>query len=273
MKIITKRVKSRFRQCLPPYSVFRSCGPNLEKNRLHIYLNSTETCVHILYSRYLWEVSHGRKVRKGYEIDHIDGDCTNDTLDNLQEISHEENIKKGTSEILKRNGKNSRRLFLWCPVCHKRFKVLKWKVNLKKLKKGKEFHFCCRSCQVKAQHIDYSSFEKQKYKKIKLKEFTPANVAEPFKKFSKPIFIDKKIRICDCGNKLPTEYSSYCCKECRIKYGDTSNCFKVNKEKLIKYCKISMKKFGRYHYSWIGIKLGVSDKAVKKNIIKYKIFN
>lgn len=80
MKIIIKRVKSRFRQCLPPYEDYRSSGPyNIGKRR---YMNISSfyknTCV--AYARYLWEVAHRRKVRKGYEIDHIDGDCTNDTI-------------------------------------------------------------------------------------------------------------------------------------------------------------------------------------------------
>lgn len=48
----------------------------------------------ILYSKYLWEVSHRRKVKKGYEVDHIDGDKTNDILSNLQEITSRKNKEK-----------------------------------------------------------------------------------------------------------------------------------------------------------------------------------
>ena len=273
MKIEYRLVKSRFRKCLYPYENYHSSMPfrNKEGRLCLNILIDKENHKQILYAKYLWEVSHKRKVRKGYEIDHIDGDCTNDTLDNLQEISSTENRKKGTSRIITSNNKNAKRLFLWCPVCGTKFKILKWKVNLKKLKEGKEFHFCCRKCQLKAQEKTFVFPSYQKYKKIKQKEFIPANKHEDFKKFSKPIFIEKKVRICDCGNEIPTLDLKYCCKECRIKFGNKINSFKVKKKKLLKYCKRSLKKFGRYNYSWIGRKLGVSNNAIKKNIIKYSL--
>lgn len=279
MKIEYRRVKSRFRQCLYPYEKYHSSGPYLCKNgagnigRLRINLICNEDDYFGMnYSTYLWEVAHHRKVRKGYGIDHTDGDKTNDVIKNLQEITQLENSSKGTNEIIKKNIINRNKLFLWCPVCNKRFKIPKWKVNLKKLKKGNEFHFCCKKCAWKAQEKSFVFPEAQKCKKIKQKEFTPANQHENFKKFSKPIYIEKKIVVCDCGKKLPTVDSKYCCKECRIKYGDKLNrSSKVDKEKLIKYCKRSLKKFGRYNYSWIGRKLGVSDKAISYNIFKYKL--
>lgn len=267
MKTIVINIKSKFRRCLFPYGKYHSSGKLYKdasgRTRINL-LKEKDLFGFISYAKYLWEVSHKRKVRKGYEIDHIDGDCTNDTLDNLQEISSTENRKKGTSRIITSNNKNTKRLFLWCPVCGTKFKILKWKVNLKKLKQGKEFYFCSRECAWKAQEKSFVFPSYQKYKKIKQKEFIPANKHEDFKKFSKPIFIEKKVRICDCGNELPTKDSKYCCKECREKY---SPAFKIDKEKLIKYCKRSIKKFGRYNYSWIGRKLGVSDKAIKNKII------
>ena len=269
MKIIVINIKSKFRRCLFPYGKYHSSGKLYKdasgRTRINL-LKEKDLFGFISYAKYLWEVSHKRKVRKGYEIDHIDGDCTNDTLDNLQEISSTENRKKGTSRIITSNNKNAKRLFLWCPVCGERFKILRCKVNLKKLKQGKEFHFCSKSCKVKAQRKGYDSFDIQKFRKIKQKPFEYKNQCEDFKKFSKPIFIEKKVRICDCGNELPNKDSKYCCKECREKY---SPAFKIDKEKLIKYCKRSIKKFGRYNYSWIGRKLGVSNNAIKKNIIKY----
>lgn len=272
MKIEYRRVKSKFRQCLYPYENYHSSGPFLNKEgRLRINLiNCANNYFGMLFSTYLWEVSNHKKVRKSFSIDHIDGDCTNDVLSNLQEISLSDNRKKGTSKIISYNNKNSKRLFLWCPVCGERFKISRWKVNLKKLKRGKEFHFCCKKCAWKAQNKSFVFPAFQKFKRIKLKEFTSANQHEDFKKFSKPIYIEKKVRLCDCGNELSTVDSKYCCEKCRIKY---SSYYKVKKNKLIKFCKRSLKKFNRYNYSWIGRKLGVSDGAVKKNIIKYKIFN
>lgn len=270
MKIITKRVKSKFRQCLYPYEKYHSAGPFRNKEgRLRINLiRSSENFFGMLYSTYIYEVYNERKTKTGFSIDHIDGDKTNDVLENLQEITSKENRVKGTSNIIKSNCKNKKRIFLWCPVCHKRFKILRWKVNLKKLKQGKKFYFCCRECAWKAQFKSFKFPDKQKYKKIKQKPFEHKNQCEDFKKFSKPIFIEKKVRICDCGNELPTPDSKYCCKKCRIKY---SRYYKVKKNKLLKYCKRSLKKFGRYNYSWIGRKSGVSNNAIKKNIVKYKL--
>lgn len=271
MKIITKRIKSKFRQCLYPYEDYHSKGFYICKgiDRRLICLLRNRKHRTIAYSRYLWEVSHKRKVNKGYEVDHIDGDKTNDVLDNLQVLSKKENkLKEHFKDLRQINDYNRHRLFLWCPVCNKRFKKRKCFINISKLKKGKEFHFCCRSCQVRAQHLDYNTFEKQKYKKIKQKSFEYKNQCENFKEFSKPIFIEKKVKVCDCGNKLPTTQSKYCCQKCRIKY---SNYYKVKKKKLIKYCKRSLKKFGRYNCSWIGRKLRVTDGAVRKNIIKYNL--
>lgn len=42
-----------------------------------------------------WYAANGEKeVIKGWEIDHINGDYTNDTLANLEKVSHSENIKR-----------------------------------------------------------------------------------------------------------------------------------------------------------------------------------
>lgn len=270
MKIEYRRVKSKFRQCLYPYNNYHSKGPfkNKEGRLCLNVLRNKSNHNQILYARYLLEVKLKRKLKEGYEVDHIDGDCTNDTLDNLQELSARNNRIKGTSRVLSYNLKNKRRILIWCPVCGKRFKIFKWKVNLKKLKKGKKFYFCCKECAWKAQNKSFVFPEVQKFRKIKQKEFSPANQHENFKKFSKPIFIKKKIRLCDCGNKIIKRYVKYCCKECRLKFGNNINSYRVKKNKLLKYCKISLKKFGRYNYSWIGRKLNVSGNAVKNNIIK-----
>lgn len=50
------------------------------------------------YARYLMSVKSGTEPVKGMEVDHIDGDRTNDLIANLQIISREANLKKMTSE-------------------------------------------------------------------------------------------------------------------------------------------------------------------------------
>jgi YHS domain-containing protein len=267
------KVKSRFRQCLYPYAKYRTSGLFIYEGRATLnLLKSKYDSKGILYSRYLWEVSNKRKERKGYEIDHIDGDCTNDTLSNLQEISRSENRLKGTNETLKKNYKNSSRVFLWCPVCDKRFKRSRWRIDFNELESGDKFYFCSKECSIEAQHKNFYFPEKQKWKRIKKKEFVPKNKCEDFKEFSIPLFETKIVRYCDCGNKLNSRDRKYCCKQCIIKYGNNVNFkFEHVKDKLLPICKKSISKFGRYNYSWIGRKLKVSGKSVKKFINRVKV--
>lgn len=48
---------------------------------------------HFLVHRAIWEAFNG-EIPEGYDIDHIDGDPSNNALENLQAISHQENILK-----------------------------------------------------------------------------------------------------------------------------------------------------------------------------------
>ena len=41
----------------------------------------------------MWEVFNG-PIPEGYDIDHIDGNPKNNNLDNLQAITHRENVKR-----------------------------------------------------------------------------------------------------------------------------------------------------------------------------------
>lgn len=57
-----------------------SCGYNLKGK-------------HFLVHRAVWEVFNG-PIPEGYDIDHIDGNPKNNNLDNLQAITHCENVKR-----------------------------------------------------------------------------------------------------------------------------------------------------------------------------------
>ena len=49
-----------------------------------------------------WYTANGEKeVIKGWEIDHVNGDYTNDDLDNLEKVSHSENIKRMKANLNK----------------------------------------------------------------------------------------------------------------------------------------------------------------------------
>lgn len=186
-KIIKYPKFKELRKLLYPYSSYYSKGiftNNCERLVLSITKLDGKFKI-ISYAKYLWEVSHKRKVRKGYEIDHIDGDCTNDTLDNLQEISSTENRKKGTSATVKKNISNKGKVFLWCPVCGIRFKKYKCRIDFKKLHEGKRFFFCSRECAWKAQEKTFVFPNYQKYKKIRQKLIIRKNICVSFSNVSK----------------------------------------------------------------------------------------
>lgn len=67
----------------------------------------------MLYARYIWEDAHNMQVPKGYEIDHINNDKTDDRLENLQILSKADNIRKSHPK------KNL--IELVCPICGKPF--------------------------------------------------------------------------------------------------------------------------------------------------------
>lgn len=48
---------------------------------------------HFLVHRMVWEAFNG-KIPDGYDIDHLDGDPSNNALENLEMVTHQENIKR-----------------------------------------------------------------------------------------------------------------------------------------------------------------------------------
>ena len=46
-----------------------------------------------LIPRFIWKCSNGN-ISNGYVIDHIDNDKTNDKIENLQLLTHQQNCKK-----------------------------------------------------------------------------------------------------------------------------------------------------------------------------------
>ena len=62
----------------------------------------------MLYARYIWEDAYG-KILDGLEIDHINGDKTDDRIENLQVISKRYNIQKSHTP--------KRMVLMTCPIC------------------------------------------------------------------------------------------------------------------------------------------------------------
>lgn len=102
----------------------------------------------ISYARYLVEVSINDFIPEGYEVDHINADCSDDRLENLQILSREDHIAKSARE-------NEGRTYvtLLCPCCNKEFLREKRFVN-----SSKKNIFCSRKCNGKFNFINNKGF-------------------------------------------------------------------------------------------------------------------
>ncbi len=64
-------------------------------NKSHGYCVFTPTSGPGRFHRFIWEAFNG-PIQDGLTIDHIDGNKVNNRLENLQLMSHEDNIRKGS---------------------------------------------------------------------------------------------------------------------------------------------------------------------------------
>lgn len=85
---------------------------NKENRKTLILYNSPKDRSSTQYARYLMAIKLGRFLMNGETVDHIDGDKTNDSIDNLQLLSRAENIRKSCKKP---------DIILKCPVCGKMF--------------------------------------------------------------------------------------------------------------------------------------------------------
>jgi len=99
----------------------------------------------ISYARYLVCVERGELLPDGFEVDHIDTDCSNDSLDNLQVLSkdmHEEKTRK-------ENTTGRTMLNLVCPNCGKDFE------REKRFVKPNTVPKCSRKCNAEYNREHY----------------------------------------------------------------------------------------------------------------------
>lgn len=90
------------------------------------------------------ELHLNRKLLSNEEVDHIDNNIHNNSIDNLQILSKKENIKK---EII-RSGRKKKMYLGICPVCDNSFsKPMNYVKNNRK--RGKAGPFCSRQCAGK----------------------------------------------------------------------------------------------------------------------------
>lgn len=106
---------------------------NSENRKTVILYNSHNDRSSTQYARYLMAVKLGRFLTEDETVDHIDGDKTNDSIDNLQLLSRADNIKKACKKP---------DITLKCPVCGKIF--IRTRSQLRgRLKRAYKNEVCC----------------------------------------------------------------------------------------------------------------------------------
>lgn len=138
MSIEIYRVNKILPKIYGPY-VYKSTG------RKHVVLAYGNSKISKPYSRYLMEVHIGRILDGRKEtVDHVDGDKTNDVIENLQILSLSENVKKAWEDGTYNDQKVSK-IQLTCPLCSKNFLLTNGAYNWKK-KKYNSGPYCSKSC-------------------------------------------------------------------------------------------------------------------------------
>ena len=95
-----------------------------KENRKHVVLyNSNKDRSTISYARYLYSVHLGRFLRKEEQVDHINNDKTDDSLQNLQILTIKSNNRKYA------NLKGRQYVNYICPICGTSFKRTKGNSN------------------------------------------------------------------------------------------------------------------------------------------------
>ncbi len=93
------------------------------------------------YPRYLMEQHLGRELLPTETVDHINGDFTDDRIENLQLLTLAENIQK--------SAKGVEYLTFGCPVCDDKFLYPARRYRHNQIKQGKAGPFCSKSCAAK----------------------------------------------------------------------------------------------------------------------------
>lgn len=97
------------------------------------------------YARYLMGVKLGYIVPEHLDVDHIDDDKTNDSVNNLQLITRQQNITKA-SLVLKEERTSYR---YNCAYCETEFLLTEDRVNYRSKTSTTGLAFCSRSCNAK----------------------------------------------------------------------------------------------------------------------------
>lgn len=99
-----------------PFLGYRLYGPYMygSNKRFFVVLQHKSSSRSMSLARYLLSVGLAKRIRRGYDADHIDGNPWNDSPHNLQVLRSVDNQSKGGS------AQRSHKIIRFaCPVCHK----------------------------------------------------------------------------------------------------------------------------------------------------------
>jgi len=132
-----------------PYNEYKGYIVINKENRRHVCLVHTITKQRTTtsYARYLISVKEGRILTNLEEVDHINGDKTDDSLDNLQILSKNENIRKSFSH------RSRKMVEMTCPNCNEIFSK---PLNCTHLQKKGKYTSCSSKCSYEVLKNGYS---------------------------------------------------------------------------------------------------------------------
>jgi predicted RNA-binding Zn-ribbon protein involved in translation (DUF1610 family) len=261
-------------RCRAPFQEYKSTGPRWDKYSGRLTMSLVPIAggkkLSMSYARYMMTCHMGRVLDTAEEVDHIDGDRTNDSLENLQILTKSQNSRKTVTDPL---AIARRRKIMWflCPHCTTRFERQKSKSHLAT---GGSLTFCSRVCgSFSKLYLDH----KQEYGKVYI-EFTPKNLGEPWANWSDPIPVEvrsnglvtkkKKYTICrTCRTPFPAARGKkFCCDAC-ARAARSENV--PSKAKMVSL--IASIRYGTASWASIGRDYEVSDNAVRKWAKKYQL--
>ena len=113
--------------------------PTGNKNRKYVViLFDDKSRTTSSYARYLMECKINRYLTNREEVDHIDDDCTNDNIDNLQILSRLENQAKRKAPTIN----------VICECCGSDFTMQLKDYNFRQIKRKQAGPYCSRRCVV-----------------------------------------------------------------------------------------------------------------------------
>jgi hypothetical protein len=125
-------------------------GPYTRKDgRKHVILKSSNFRKTISYPRYLMEQHIGRSLTDEETVDHINGDFTDDRIENLQILTREQNSAKQFEDNPELRAKY---VTLECHYCGNIFQRRESRYREGLGKNKNQGFFCSRSCQGKVYH-------------------------------------------------------------------------------------------------------------------------